>query len=203
IARPYSPVDYHRGGGDGEEEGFELIVKRYEGGSVSGLLCGLEVGETVEMRGPIETVGYQPNLVEELGMISGGTGIAPFYLLVKQILTDPADHTKVALICANRTSSEILLRDELEALRARFPDRLRVLHVVEHGAAEEGIVPGRVEVDVVRRFFGAPGPEKGVLVCGPEGMVRHVAGGKLDEDRQGPLDGVLKAVGYSERQVYK
>lgn len=34
-------------------------------------------------------------------------------------------------------------------------------------------------------------------------LVQHVGGSKTNEDEQGPLSGLLKRLGYQERQVFK
>jgi hypothetical protein len=62
IARAYTPTAYGR-------RHFDLVVKRYEDGSVSRFLHGKQVGDLVEMRGPLPTLLYRPNLVETLGMV--------------------------------------------------------------------------------------------------------------------------------------
>lgn len=49
----------------------------------------------------------------------------------------------------------------------------------------------------------APAADSLVCVCGPPGMMNAISGDKLPDKSQGPLTGMLKAMGYSENNVYK
>lgn len=46
--------------------------------------------------------------------------------LTREILKHPDDHTKLALLFANQTENDILLRDELESLAKNHPDRFKL-----------------------------------------------------------------------------
>ncbi|KND04816.1 uncharacterized protein SPPG_00519 [Spizellomyces punctatus DAOM BR117] len=202
IARAYTPVTYVRGH-------FDLLVKEYENGSVSRFLHGVKLGDKVEIRGPIITLPYEANAVDEIGMIAGGTGITPIYQLIKRILKDPTDKTRISLIYANRSEEDILLRNELEILSSSRPDQLQIYYIVENPPAQEGRPwaqgVGLVSQDMITKHL--PNPDKGmkaaILVCGPDGLINHVAGPKASDDEQGPLGGLLKKLGYQDRQVFK
>lgn len=45
--------------------------------------------------------------------------------------------------------------------------------------------------------------ERRMQVCGPPPMMKAISGDKAKDKSQGPLEGVLKDVGYTESQVYK
>ncbi len=47
------------------------------------------------------------------------TGITPMLQIIKSILKDPNDKTKVSLLFANQSEEDILLRSELELLAKR------------------------------------------------------------------------------------
>lgn len=49
-------------------------------------------------------------------MVSGGTGITPIYQVVKAVLKNPLDTTKMRLVFANQTPEDILLREELDEM---------------------------------------------------------------------------------------
>jgi hypothetical protein len=104
VGRSYTPIAYDR-------ESFDLLIKKYDTGLVSRFVHSLKEGRMVEMRGPILSFPYERNMVEEIGMIAGGTGITPMYQLIKQILRDTEDTTRISLIYANNT--EILLQREV------------------------------------------------------------------------------------------
>lgn len=46
--------------------------------------------------------------------------------VIKAVLKDPEDTTQLSLLYANVSPDDILLREELDALAAAHPDRLRV-----------------------------------------------------------------------------
>ena len=141
------------------------------------------------------------------------------YQLLKSILKNPADHTRVSLLYGSKSSKDVLLASELEILSHSQPERLKVHHVLETATAttmasdETGRSPlsgstGRVTADMIKTALGTDTTmsNKGkfmVLVCGPEGMVRHVAGTKAGENEQGKVGGLLAQLGLKEDQVFK
>ncbi len=62
-------------------------------------------------------------------MIAGGTGIAPMYQVVRALLDDPTDQTRLHLLFANRTEQDILMREELE--EAAKDPRIKVHYTVD------------------------------------------------------------------------
>jgi ferredoxin-NADP reductase len=72
-----------------------------------------------------------------LGMIAGGTGITPMYQLIKHILVHEPNNadTQMWLLYANQSVDDILLREELDALAAAHPRRLRVWYTVDRAPA--------------------------------------------------------------------
>ncbi|KAJ3249238.1 NADH-cytochrome b5 reductase [Chytriomyces hyalinus] len=204
VGRSYTPITYGR-------NHFDLLVKRYDNGSVSSMIHALKPGEDfILARGPILSFPYTENMASEVVMIAGGTGITPMYQLIKQILRSPTDNTKINLVYGSRTESDILLGHELELLSTKFPDQLRVNHVIQ---APTGALAGfRFEVkhtglinENVLKACGMPKPEEEplVLVCGPDGMIDALAGEKPSEQNQGTLKGVLARMGFSPQQVFK
>ena len=59
----------------------------------------------------------------------GGTGITPILQLIRQFINDPNDKTKMSVIFANQSESDILLRDDLEMVAANHPERFRIWSV--------------------------------------------------------------------------
>ncbi|KAE8648403.1 hypothetical protein Csa_018579 [Cucumis sativus] len=122
---------------------FELVVKVYfknvhpkfpNGGIMSQFLDNMEVGSTVEVKGPLGHIEYtgrgnftvhgKPRFAKRLAMLAGGTGITPIYQIVQAILKDPEDETEMFVVYANRTEDDILLREELDTW-AKKNERLK------------------------------------------------------------------------------
>ncbi|KAF8341621.1 uncharacterized protein EI90DRAFT_2965962 [Cantharellus anzutake] len=86
IERPYTPLF-------GVEKNGEMVfwIKRYEGGEVGRWLHSKNVGDTVEIRGPVPTLSLAKEMEndwDQIIMISGGTGITPFFQLLHLFLQD-------------------------------------------------------------------------------------------------------------------
>lgn len=64
-------------------------------------------------------------------IFSGGTGITPMLQLVRHITKDPTDNTQMALIFANQSEKDILLREELEEAASKYPDQFKLWYTVD------------------------------------------------------------------------
>lgn len=53
---------------------------------------------------------------KHLGMLCGGTGIAPMLQVIKEVLRNPEDKTEISLVFANETFEDILLKSTLDEL---------------------------------------------------------------------------------------
>ncbi|KAK7014740.1 NADH-cytochrome b5 reductase 2, partial [Halocaridina rubra] len=60
-----------------------------------------------------------------------GTGITPMLQLVRQVTRNETDKTQLALIFANQTETDILLRHELEEVQAQHPDKFKLWYTVD------------------------------------------------------------------------
>ena len=74
----------------------------------------------------------QTRKVKHLGMIAGGTGITPMLQVITAIIRDEYDTTTtMALLFANQTEEDILLREELDGLARKHPHRFRVAYTLD------------------------------------------------------------------------
>jgi len=55
----------------------------------------------------------------KIGLIAGGTGITPCYQIIQSILVNN-DTPSVSLLFGNRTTNDILLKEELIQLRENY-----------------------------------------------------------------------------------
>lgn len=93
---------------------FEVLIKLYEGRFSSNFIKNLKIGDVTHWRGPYGNFKHYPNNYSRLIMLCIGTGIAPFYPIIKSILSDESDETTINLLYGCRNSSEIMLRNELK-----------------------------------------------------------------------------------------
>lgn len=74
----------------------------------------LKLGDMVEWRGPFGEFHYQSNQFHELIMLACGTGIAPMVQVIRAVLCNEDDCTRLTLLYALRTQHDILLKTVLD-----------------------------------------------------------------------------------------
>lgn len=121
-------------------------------------------------------------------MIAGGTGITPMLQVIKAVLRNPLDTTKISLIFANLTEEDILLKKELDDLALQHPEQFRVHYAVDEATspAWTGSV-GFVTPQVISEHLPKPAENVKVLICGPPPMNKAMAG-HLDQLGYGLLN---------------
>ncbi|CAA7409899.1 unnamed protein product [Spirodela intermedia] len=197
VIRPYTPIS------DIESRGyFDLLIKVYPEGKMSQHIAGLKPGDVLEVKGPIEKFRYSPNMKKQIGMIAGGTGITPMLQIIMEIVKNPDDNTQVALLYANVSPDDILLKGKLDQLAAAHPN-VKVFYTVDNPSKAWRGGAGYISKDMILKGLPAPGEDTMILVCGPPGMMKHVSGEKAKDWTQGELSGLLKETGYTEGMVFK
>lgn len=124
-----------------------------------------------------------------------------------RVLDNPEDKTRVSLIYANKTESDILMKKELDALASRHSDRFTTTYVVnDTKTSDKSLEKGYVTKEILSKVLPAQleGDDVKVLVCGPPAMLDAIAGAKGGRGwTQGRLGGILKDLGLKEKQVHK
>ncbi|WFD21187.1 cytochrome-b5 reductase [Malassezia caprae] len=182
VMRSYTPIS------DVDEVGsVKLLVKSYPTGNLSRVLGELQVGESVEMKGPKGKFLYRRNMTERIGMLAGGTGITPCFQVLKAALKDKQDRTCFDLLYANVTEDEILLKDELDALMRENPLRFRVMYFLNKPPPAWNGGVGFITRDAIADFLPPATLDCRVLMCGPppmmEAMKRHLVQLQFPEPR--------------------
>ncbi|QIW97849.1 hypothetical protein AMS68_003367 [Peltaster fructicola] len=202
VLRPYTPVQ------DPASKGvLELVVKQYPNGAASTHMHSLEPGNTLTVRGPIPGYSWKASTEpRDVLFVAGGAGITPLYSLAHAIVTDETDRTRVNLLWGVNGTRDIILKQELEALEKRYPDRLKVTYLVSGpegkadapslGAADKfkkGYIDQTVLAESIQRFSSF-GDEKGtqVFFCGPPTMQSSITG----------KDGVLAKLGIDKKKTH-
>ncbi|KAK0556129.1 hypothetical protein OC846_001348 [Tilletia horrida] len=186
----------------------KLTVRSFskENGNLSKHIHGLKPGDKIAIKGPIEKFQFdRPNIFEEIGLIAGGTGITPHWQVIQKLLNDPADKTKITLVYANKTTDDILLREQFDRWAKEKPDRFKVVYGTDQGDPPKGGFKGYITNEILRANLPLPGKADKihVFVCGPPGQVEVISGGKGPKGSQGELKGILADLGYAPDQVYK
>ncbi|PLW18579.1 hypothetical protein PCANC_09227 [Puccinia coronata f. sp. avenae] len=211
---PVPPVDCHH------SPTLDLLVKKYPDGDVSTYLhhAAKNLGNRLEIRGPVPTWCHPKGGIDELVFIAAGTGITPAIQLLRRLFQQPnrtkggAGLPKFKLIYLARSLDSAYLLDELRGYHSHFPDVFSFKLLVDTpphppSALNHSVDKvGRLELSDLTKWLGNSQPEtkRIVLVCGPDSLICSVAGCKgRGYNSQGEIGGMLKSLGYSKDQVVK
>ncbi|KAL5527403.1 hypothetical protein ACEPAG_6194 [Sanghuangporus baumii] len=206
VERPYTPLE-----GISSDGEMTFWIKKYEHGEVGRWLHRRTPGEKIEIRGPEQTWAWQDDTWDNVVMVAGGTGIAPFYQLLHTLFSNPTKiaKTKFTLLHSYRSSKELpppLILDSLSTWKDENPQNLRVFTFVDSREDEfkkDDLIVGRINKDVLKSALPNTGERTIVLVCGPDPMINALAGPKGRNESQGPLDGALGSLNDGTFQVWK
>jgi cytochrome-b5 reductase len=184
VMRPYTPTS----------EGFarghvDFVIKVYPEGRMTQAMDALAIGDRLLFKGPKGRFQYIPGSKKAYGMLAGGTGITPMFQVAQAVLKDPNDSTTLALIFANVTEDDILLRGELEELAKRHPGRFSVYYVLNEANAAWKGGKGFITAEMIKEHLPAPGDDVAVLRCGPPPMMKA-------------MEAHLNALGYAADQQF-
>ncbi len=158
-----------------------ITVERLEDGEVSGYLTEvLEVGDRVELRGPIG--GYfvwEPGRGGPLLLVAGGSGVAPLMAMLRARIAS-ADDTPVRMLLSWRTAEDIIYAAELERI-AGETDGVEIVHTLTRSVPDgwSGLT-GRVDREVLAEVAWEPDERPLAFICGPTGFVETVSAALVD-----------------------
>ncbi|UYW28560.1 ferredoxin reductase [Methylorubrum extorquens] len=155
----------------GDPAGIELMIEGLEAGEVSGFFDTVaEIGDTIELRGPLGAFSWSPAEGGPVLLIAGGSGIVPLLAMVRE-RTRHAPEVPMLLIYSVRKAAEAIARAELAALsRDETGFDLTLLLTREGPTAGRRI--DRVMIDTAIECLGMP---RHAFVCGGNGFVGAVA----------------------------
>ncbi|KAJ5504589.1 Cytochrome b5 [Penicillium fimorum] len=166
VSRSYTPVSNNTDLGR-----IELLVKVYPQGQMTKHLEQMNIGDTIEIRGPKGAMQYTTSYANHIGMIAGGTGITPMYQLIRAICDDKADTTKMSLLYANNTEEDILLRKELDDFARENPHKFSVQYVLSQAGEDWTGHRGFVSQDLIQTYLAPADEDNKMLLCGPPPMI--------------------------------
>lgn len=158
-----------------QEGKWQVAIKRVDGGVFSNYAHQqLRVGEVLSCMPPNGRFVHHRAATApgRYTAIASGSGITPVLSLLKSILhTEP--ESQCTLIYGNRTRSSIMLKEALEALKNKYMQRLKVIHILSREVTDATLNSGRIDADKCSTLFTsvtAPNADAYYL-CGPEDMI--------------------------------
>ncbi|KAF8525379.1 hypothetical protein JB92DRAFT_2702378 [Gautieria morchelliformis] len=153
VERPYTPLE----GIDAQGQ-MHFWVKRYQGGEVGRWLHERKVGDEIEIRGPIPNWKWQDGEWDEIVMVSGGTGITPFYQLMNGVFSAISEgrlpRTRFTLLHSSPTPLDLPPRSILGPLQLfaqLYPESISIRLYVD------AMDPKASRVDLPRLALGRIG----------------------------------------------
>jgi len=207
VIRSYTPVS------SDDDKGFvDLVVKVYrknvhpkfpDGGKMTQFLDEMKIGDKIAFRGPSGKLQYLGNgklsikklrkdppqivNVKKINMIAGGSGITPMLQLITEILKRTGDNTQLALLYANQSEQDILLRDELDVLAAKHQEQFKVWYTIDRASETWKYSVGFINDQMIQDNLFPPSPDTLTVLCGPPPMINFAclpALEKLNYDKE-------------------
>jgi ferredoxin-NADP reductase len=154
---------------------MEVTVERFADGEVSPYLVdGIEVGDELEVRGPIGgwLVWRPENGPRPVQLIAGGSGVAP---LMSMLRTREAtgSRTPFRLLYGVTDPDRVYYADELARIAT---DGVRIdIRYSRRAPAGSTDLPRRITPDDLVALTLPPADDPSIFVCGPTGFVEAVS----------------------------
>lgn len=157
--------------GPGEE--IELAIDRLPDGEVSPFLVDdLEIGDTVELRGPLGGwFVWRPEQTQPVQLIAGGSGVVPFVAMTRAH-AHTGSSVPMQLLYSLRTPDDAFFRDELSEPSATVSTTWHYTRTVPPGWSRSA---GRLTADDLNRETLSPEQAPLTYVCGPTRFVETVS----------------------------
>ena len=156
------------------------------GGQLTSKLAEAKVGDVYLVSAPYGQFKLDPNFSEKLLFLAGGTGLAPFFSMLKYIIAT-GKKPDIELIYSVKYPYDIIEQKELEAMMTQLGGRLTV--TVTRPADGDGWTGNKGRVDAALIGKCAPDVKERVsYICGPPEFVKA-------------LKSALVSLGVSEKEI--
>lgn len=138
----------------------------------------LQPGDTLEVMTPMGNfyTPYEDVAPRRYVAFAAGSGITPVISIIKAVLA-AEPHSEFLLFYGNRSKASVIFRDELDALKNTYLQRLSIHHVFSRERSEATLLAGRLsgeKCEVFGRVFFDPADIAAYYLCGPAEMTESV-----------------------------
>lgn len=161
------------------ENEWRVAIKQVCGGKFSTYANSkLKFGMELEVMNPMGNflVETHPEHDKSYVLFASGSGITPILSIAKSILHDEPK-SDITLFYGNKGFASIIFREELEALKNTYMDRLRIIHILSRESLGNDIQKGRITEEKTHQLYDAFLAQTNVdsvYICGPEEMILGV-----------------------------
>ncbi len=157
---------------DGE---LRVVIKRLADGAFSNWVNEhLRIGNTLSVMTPDGRFGVpiERGSSRTLVAFAAGSGITPILSIAKTVLRREAG--RFFLFYGNRSTADIIFREQLEDLKDRYLARLSVFHVLSRERQDIAMLNGHLDaakVGVLMRSLVPVSEVSHAFICGPQPMI--------------------------------
>lgn len=163
-----------------DDSELRVAIKAQPHGRFSGYANSrLQPGELIEAMPPAGhfNVPFDPANRKHYLAFAAGSGITPIISLIKTALkTEP--HSRVTLVYGNRSTPNMIFREQLEDLKNTHMGRFNLVPVMSREQTDIELFHGRIGRDKCEALFARWVDVDSVdecFICGPEPMVQEVS----------------------------
>jgi ring-1,2-phenylacetyl-CoA epoxidase subunit PaaE len=158
-----------------DDEELRIVVKRLADGAFSNWVNErVQAGDEMSVMTPDGRFGVplEPGSTRTLVGFVAGSGITPVMSILKSVLWREAG--RFFLFYGNRSTADIIFREQLEDLKDRYLARLSVFHVLSREQQDIAMLNGHLDAEKVAVLMRSVVPIASVdqaFVCGPQPMI--------------------------------
>ena len=163
-----------------QDKRLRIAIKRVPGGVFSNWANDtLKPGHSVELMPPSGhfNVPLAPEQRKHYVAFAAGSGITPVFSIVKTtLMTEP--HSQVTLVYGNRSSSNVIFKEELADLKDIYRERLNLVFIMSREQQDIDLFNGRInraKCDALLEKWIDPTSIDTAFICGPLGMMEDVS----------------------------
>lgn len=168
---PFSLTEHPFSISSAPASGLHLAFTIKESGDFTNHIGRVRAGTKAYLDGPHGTFTLKGRDARRIVLIAGGVGFAPVIGILRQLGAEQHPHP-VHLIYGNRVETQILYRDEIDALTNRLD--LRADLVLSEPPPEWTGRVGELTQQILRTCLPSPTPEALYFICGPVAMMDSV-----------------------------
>ena len=154
-----------------EKDYLEITAKKYQDGRMTPWLHdAVQVGLVLSVKGPDGKFVFYEGESDELVLIAGGIGIAPYRSIIRTILARGLP-VRIRLIYSARTPVDFAYKAEFDDKTAKHPNFQCLYTVTREHEGWNGRV-GRMDEAILQDYLG--NPKALYYLCGPNRMIQEL-----------------------------
>ena len=162
------------------EKELKVLVKEVEGGKFS-----TYANSQIKVNDQIDVMTPNGNFVTDIDSANGksyalfaaGSGITPVISIIKELLNS-SNSNNISLFYVNKTSEDVMFKEELEGLKNKYMNRFSLHHFLTREKLQADLFCGRIDkakcADLTNKFLSLENTDE-YFICGPERMILDVS----------------------------